>query len=95
MGTMTGGISVTVIQNIRNIILLCATHFIHLCDKCIFMNKTKPIGIRFNEEDLRICLLHSKKKTKQNVKIKSEIKFVSFFFFFSNLNENKRIEFEF
>lgn len=31
------------------------------------MAKTKNISIRFDEEDLKICLLHSKQKTKQKL----------------------------
>jgi hypothetical protein len=31
------------------------------------MKKSQPISIRFNEDDLKICLLQSKKKTKQEL----------------------------
>ena len=31
------------------------------------MSKSSPTSIRFDDDDLRICLLHSKKKTKQEL----------------------------
>ena len=31
------------------------------------MSKSAPTSIRFEDDDLRICLLHSKKKTKQEL----------------------------